>query len=306
MTTHAEQNMIDAAVESATDVADSAPFAAGSSNRYEITIDQSRGGVLARLREAFDLRGLLWMLVQRDIKTRYRQAALGIAWGILVPAATLAIYWFVFGYLLGRLGTGDVPYVLFLFPAMLGWKYFNSAIGRASQSLKRDASILSKIYFPRLLLPVASIISPTIDVLLGGLVLVVILIATDHVPPWTTVFVPGFLLLGAVAAGGLGMGLAAFNAHYRDVQHFLPVVLHLGFFCTPVLYGSDRMPEAFRLLYAFNPMVTVCEGMRWAVLGHDTPLTLAMGLVSTAVAFVMLFGGLWAFMRFERNVVDVL
>ncbi|MGP1273031.1 MAG: ABC transporter permease [Phycisphaerales bacterium] len=288
-----------------------APAASGgATDRHEYVIDQSRGSVWARFREAFSRRGLLLMLIQRDIKVRYRQAVLGIAWAILIPTLSLVIYWVVFG-VLGRLGPDyppydHLPYVMFLFPAMLGYNYFSSSVGRASNSLKTDTTLLSKIYFPRLLLPLSNIISPLIDFALGCIVLMVILLWFRHAPPAQVVLVVPALLLAGVAACGLGMGLAALNAYFRDVQHALPVILQMWFFCSPVLYSADRVPESYRTLYAINPMVTVCESIRFAVIGGTTPLTVPMVLTSVLVAVVMLVVGVAAFMRLEQTVTDVL
>lgn len=272
---------------------------------YTQVIDRNRGSILQRFSEALSRRGLLLMLIQRDIKIRYRQAALGVLWAIMVPAATLGIYWVVFDQL-GRIGPDDLPYVMFLFPAMLGFDYFRSSVGRASGSLKMDAALLSKIYFPRLLLPLSNVISPLVDFALGSLVLVVILIAFQHAPSFEILLVPVFLLLAGIAACGLGMGLSALNAYFRDVQHVLPVMLHLWFFCSPVLYSVERVPEAYRLLYAINPLVTVCEGIRFAVLGGETLLTMPMVAISCGAACVMFVVGVLAFMRLEQTVTDVL
>ncbi len=268
-------------------------------------VDATRRGWRARLSEAMARRELLWMLVRRDISVRYREALLGVAWAVIVPAASLGVYWLVFDVFFDRQST-DHPYVVFLFPAMLAWNYFNSSAGRAAQALVKDSSLLAKVYFPRLLLPVSNVISPLLDTAIGMVVLVGILLAYRYVPGWELLWLPVFGVIGMSAATGMGMLLSSFNAQFKDVQHFLPIMLHLWFFSTPVLYSVSRVPERFQQWYALNPMVLVCEGVRYAVLGGVFPLSASMvaaGLFSTVVILVV---GFVSFMRTEQTITDVL
>lgn len=283
------------------------PLKPGFDRRYECVIERGNDSVLARIREAFVWRDLLLMLVQRDIKVRYRQTLFGVVWAVLVPLLSLMVYWVVFERLLHRGGHDGIAYPLFLFPAMIIWNYFNSSVGRAANALKHDAPILSKIYFPRLLLPCSNVISPFVDYLFGLGILVVILLIFQHPPSLSILTLPAYVALGVIAALGMGLGLSVLNAHYRDVHHFLPIMLQLWFFCSPVLYSSmDLVPERFRLLYAVNPMVTVCEGARSAMLGLPLGVTPGMAAVSVCSALVMFFVGLVTFMRLEQTVTDVL
>ncbi|MEO1534558.1 MAG: ABC transporter permease [Planctomycetota bacterium] len=268
-------------------------------------IDAHRTGWMSRLAEAFSRRELLFMLVRRDISVRYREAVLGVAWAVLIPAATLGVYWFVFDMVFERQAV-DAPYVVFLFPAMLVWNYFNSSVGRASHSLAKDAMLLSKVYFPRILLPVSNVISPLLDMAIGMIVLVFILLVYKYVPGVQLVWVPVFVLMGMAAATGVGMLMAALNAQFKDVQHFLPVLLHLWFFGSPILYPTSRVPERFQLLYSLNPMVTVCEGTRFAVLGTAWPLSTPMVLAGVGTTLVLLVLGFVAFMRTEQTITDTL
>lgn len=268
-------------------------------------IDAKRSGWINRLHEAFGRRELLWMLVRRDVSVRYREAVLGVAWAVLVPAATLGVYWFVFDVVFQR-QADDTPFVVFLFPAMLVWNYYNSSVGRAAHSLAKDAALLSKVYFPRILLPVSNVISPLLDFAIGLIVLVVLLAAYRYAPGVEVLWLPVFVLLAMVAATGMGMLMAALNAQFKDVQHLLPVLLHLWFFGSPVLYPASLVPEQFQVLYALNPMVTVCEGARYAVLGTDWPLSVPMVLASLGSTAALLFVGLAAFMRTEQTITDLL
>ncbi len=286
--------------------ADAAPEIS-TGRRFECVIDPGNDSIFARIREAYIWRDLLLMLVQRDIKVRYRQTIFGIVWAVFIPLMTLGVYWVVFEKLIQRSASNGLAYPIFLFPALIVWNYFASSVGRAANSLKQDASILSKVYFPRLLLPMSSITSPIVDLGFGLAILVVILIIYQHPPGVGVVILPAFFLLAIVAAAGMGMGLAVLNSHFRDVQHFLPVFLQLWFFCSPILYSTtDLVPENMRLLYAINPMVTVCEGARSCLLNEQMLVTPEMALVSCGSASVMFVVGLVTFMRLEQNVTDVI
>ncbi|MCA9273830.1 MAG: ABC transporter permease [Phycisphaerales bacterium] len=276
------------------------------SNRFVRVVDRSNDGMIQRIREAIQWRDLLFMLVQRDIKVRYRQTAFGIIWAVMVPLLTMAVYWVVFDKL-GRMGPDGMPYPLFLFPGMIVFQYFSSSTGRAANSLKQDGALLSKVYFPRLVLPLASITSPLVDFLFGLVILAVILAIYQHPPTLSMLMMPVYLSIAIVSAAGMGMGLSVLNSHFRDVTHFLPVMLHLWFFCSPVLYSTtDRVPEKYWLLYSLNPMVTACEGVRGCLLGQASPVTPGMTLVSCAVAAGLFLCGLVTFMKFEQTVTDVL
>ena len=275
-------------------------------SRFVRVVDRKSDSMFQRIREAFQWRDLLFMLVQRDIKVRYRQTAFGIIWAVMVPLMTMAVYWVVFDKL-GRMGPDGMPYPLFLFPAMIVFQYFNSATGRASNSLKQDSAILAKVYFPRLVLPLASITSPLVDFLFGLVILAVILAIYQHPPTAAMLMMPAYLMIAIVAAAGMGMGLSVLNSHFRDVTHFLPVMLHLWFFCSPVLYSTtDLVPEKYWLLYSLNPMVTACEGVRGCMLGEASPVTPEMALISCTVALGMFVFGLVTFMKLEQTVTDVL
>jgi len=274
--------------------------------RFLRVVDRSNDSMFRRIHEAFQWRDLLFMLVQRDIKVRYRQTVFGIVWAIMVPLMTMAVYWVVFDKL-GRMGPDGMPYPLFLFPGMIVYQYFSSSTGRAANSLKQDSAILAKVYFPRLVLPLASITSPLVDFLFGLVILAVILAIYKHPPTWEILLMPAYLSIAIVSAAGMGMGLSVLNSHFRDVTHFLPVMLHLWFFCSPVLYSTtDLVPEKFWLFFALNPMVTACEGVRSCLLGQPIAVTPEMMLISCSVAVVLFVSGLVTFMKLEQTVTDVL
>lgn len=280
-----------------------AAAATSKAEPVEWVID-ARGGTLRRaLVDAWRSRELLGLLIERDWKVRYRQAALGVAWAVLTPLAFTAVLTVVFG-VLARLGPEHVPYAPFLLAGLLAWNYFNAAVTRCTTALQQGSSLLSRVYFPRLLLPLANLIVPLADWAFGLLALGVILVWYRLAPTAHAVFLPLYALLAIVAALGAGTLLGALNAYYRDVRLALPVVMRLLFFLTPVVYAAERVPEGWRTLYAVNPMVSVIEGIRAGLIGTAPP-TAAMVGVSAASAVVLLVVGVNVFHRLEKTVADV-
>ncbi|MEL7472466.1 MAG: ABC transporter permease [Planctomycetota bacterium] len=280
----------------------------------EVVIDQARGRLSFAMREAMAARELLALMVARDVSVRYRQAALGVAWALFVPLIRLAVFSLFFGFL-GRMGPNDMPqlpYAVFLFSGMVIWDYFNSSLGRAANSLEASQGLLSKVYFPRLLLPLASVISPLVE--LGFMFLVMVGVLAWHhevvTPNWALLsLLPLYALMAVGAALGFGLWLAGFNAHYRDVRQALPVMINMAFFATPVLYPIELVREKFPAwavhLYELNPMVTVVMGFRAGLLGMDPP-GLVTVLSGVGVVVFALATGLLVFNRMEKTVADVL
>lgn len=267
--------------------------------------DAARPRPVFNLPELWQHRELLYLLVSRDIKVRYRQTALGVVWALLGPMLMILVFTFFFG-MLGRLGPDEaVPYAAFLVPGLIIWNYFDSSMGRASNSLSSNQNLISKVYFPRAILPLSNITSPLVDLLFGLLVLVGVMIFFGITPTWRIVLSLPYLVLAGVAALGMGLGLSALNAHYRDVKHILPVLTRTWFFCTPIFYHAGLVPEKWHTLWSVNPMVTVVDGVRWAWLPLEGP-SLAMHVVSIAAALAMLFGGYLVFQKMERTFSDVL
>ena len=262
------------------------------------------GATISSLYELWQARELLWLLVERDVKVHYREAVLGIAWAILTPLLFMVVLTLIFG-VMGRMGPVKHPYPVFLFPAWLTWNYFNSTSNRGANSLMRNSSLITRIYIPRLLFPLANAISPFVDLAIGMVVLSGLLIYYGYYPTWRVVFVPFFLLLAMFCALGVSTLLGALNARYRDIRHVLPVLMRIWFFCTPVIYHIERIPEKWHNLYALNPMVTVMIGLRWCFIGMEPP-TIVM--VTEAIVFIMLllFVGMIVFRYLEKTVTDVL
>lgn len=256
-------------------------------------------------RDIWKYRELLVFMVWRDVTVRYKQTALGISWVVLQPILTLIIFSAVFGLLL-RVPTGDVPYPVFVFTALVPWRYFASALGRGGGSLLANTELVSKVYFPRLIIPLAAVITPLIDLIFSFLALVVLMLGYGYSP--LTVKLPlllVFMLLAILTALAVSLWLSALNVRYRDVTQIIPFIAQLWLYITPVIYAIDLVPESLRPFYSINPMVGVIEGFRWVLLDTPNPDFLAIG-VSVVMIFMLLAGGLVFFSRMEREFGDII
>jgi lipopolysaccharide transport system permease protein len=252
----------------------------------------------------WEYRELLYFQVWRDVKVRYKQTVIGAGWAILQPAMSVALFTMVFGNL-GKIPSDGLPYAVFVYTALLPWTYFSSALSRSGASLVGNANLITKVYFPRLLIPVASVIAPAVDFLFAFVVLLGLIAWFGIVPTWGVLALPLFFVLAMVTALAIGLWLAPLNARYRDVGHTIPFLTQFWMFASPVVYPVSMIPEPWRLVYSLNPMVGVIEGFRWALLGKENPYFLSM-LVSIAVVLVLLAGGIFFFKRMERTLADVI
>ena len=248
-------------------------------------------------------RELLYFLVWRDIKVRYKQTAIGAAWAVLSPLLTVLIFAVVFGKL-AKIPSDGLPYIVFAFAGFLPWTYFAQAFSRSSVSLVGNAHLITKVYFPRLMIPLSAVTTPAVDVCLSLLSLFGLMLWFRVTPTWALLLLPAFLLLAAMIALGMGLWLAPINVRYRDVSHTIPFLVQAWMYCSPVVYPLTLVPEPWRPVYSLNPMVGVIEGFRWSLLGTGTPDALAIAL-SVVVGLVVLVGGLIFFRRMERAVADV-
>lgn len=253
--------------------------------------------------ELWEHRELLYFLVWRDAKVRYKQTVLGAGWAVLQPLLTTAVFALFFGRL-AKMPSDGVPYPLFAFTALVPWTYFATALGSGANSLVGSQHLISKVYFPRLLIPAASVITPVIDFAIAFALLVVMLAWYGFVPPIGVLTLPAFVLLAIASALAASLWFSALNVEYRDVRYVLPFALQFWLFVTPVAYPASLVPERWRALYGVNPMATVVEGFRSAVLG--TPMPGSMTLVSVAVVALALAGGCMYFRRMEGTFADVL
>jgi len=251
-------------------------------------------------------RELLWFLSWRDVLVRYKQTAIGIAWALVRPLLTMLIFTVVFSVVARLPSDGEVPYALLVFTGLLPWFFFASALSETSNSLLANERMITKIYFPRLVIPLSSILVTLVDFIISGLLLLSLFLWFSFYPDWRAVFVPLFGLLGLSAALGPGLLMSALNVKFRDFRYVVPFIVQLGLYISPVGYSSSLVPEPWRLLYSLNPMVGVIDGFRWSLLGGEFDLYWSGFAASLAVNFLLLITGLAYFRRAERSFADVI
>ena len=255
-------------------------------------------------KDLWRFRELLGFLAWRDIKVRYKQTTLGILWALIQPAVTLAVFTFVFGKLAGLPG-GNAPYPLLVLAGLLPWQLFSAAFSNSSGSLVSNTHLISKIYFPRLIVPLSSIAVALIDFVVVLLLLVALCVWWQFVPDWRIIFLPLFILLTLLTALGTGLWLTALTVKYRDFRFVVPFLLQVGLFLSPVGFSSSNLPH-WQLLYSVNPMVGAIDGFRWCLLHGEPALNPGNLAVSVATAGLLLASGLWYFRHTERNFADLI
>jgi lipopolysaccharide transport system permease protein len=268
-----------------------------------VRIEPSHGWVSLKLHELVEYRELLYFLVWRDVKVRYKQTALGASWAIIQPLFTMVVFSVFFGKL-AKIPSDGVPYPVFSFAALVPWTFFAGALTNASNSLVGSSNLLKKVYFPRLTIPIATVLSGLVDFAIAFAMLIGIMAFYGLVPTVNVVWVPFFLLLAVVTSLGVGLWLSALNVQYRDVKYVVPFLTQFWMFATPVAYPSSLLSGPWRAVYALNPMVGVIEGFRWALLGTSTQPG-AVVASSSAAALVLLVTGAFYFRRMERTFADV-
>jgi lipopolysaccharide transport system permease protein len=262
-------------------------------------------------RDLWNFRGLFWFLAWRDILVRYKQTAIGIVWSALRPLLTLAVMAFL-GWLFESELPGDVPRLLLVGAATLPWTFFSTAFSESANSLIANSNLLTKVYFPRLIVPASTIIVCLIDFLIAFAILVVLMVFYQFMPDARILLMPLFLLLALVTALGSGLLIAALNVKYRDFRYIIPFIVQFGLYVSPVafsssdIYTSDRIPEALKFVYALNPMVGVIDGFRWCILGGETTLYLPGFLTSIGISLLMLIAGIRYFRKTERGFADII
>jgi len=266
--------------------------------------EASKGWALPKLRELWEYRELLYFFAWRDIKVRYKQTVMGALWAIIQPFFTMVIFSLFFGRL-ANVPSDGVPYPVFSFTALVPWTFFANALAQASNSLVSNANMIKKIYFPRLALPIATVLAGIIDFAVAFIVLLGIMLFYGLVPTVNIIWLPFFALLALVTSLGVSLWLAVMNVQFRDVRYTVPFLTQAWLFMTPIAYPSSLLSEPWRTLYGLNPMAGVVEGFRWALLGTDTAPG-KMIIVSSMVALILLIGGAFYFRRMEESFADVL
>ena len=277
----------------------------GTASGLVTVIQPSRGWVPVKFRELWEYRQVLYFLVWRDIKVRYRQTLIGATWAVVQPFMTMVVFT-AFFWRLARMPSDGIPYPLFAFAALVPWTFFASGLTQGANSLVASGQLITKVYFPRLLVPTARVLSGLPDLALSFVVLVAMIWWYGRLQgPTMLLWVPLLVLLALATALGIALWLSALNVKYRDVQHVVPFLTQLWLFATPIAYPSSLMAERWRAVYALNPMVGVVEGFRWALLGGGSPPGLMVG-ASALAALLILVSGAFFFRRVERTFADLI
>jgi homopolymeric O-antigen transport system permease protein len=257
------------------------------------------------LREVWAFRELLGFLVKRDVKVRYRQTVLGPLWAVIQPLMSMIVFTVIFGHLANIPSEYGVPYPVFVFTGLLPWLYFSSALTACSASVVGNQTLVTKVYFPRLIIPIAAILVPLVDFAIAFLILIAMMAVYGMHPHWHAVFFPIFLLVALTTSLGVGLWLSALNVRFRDIAYGVPFLIQIWLYTSPVIYPVSIIPPRFRWVIALNPMVGVIDGFRWIVLGRGVP-AYSVFLTSGAVATLLVISGLMYFKRVERLFADVI
>ncbi|MBE8233263.1 MAG: ABC transporter permease [Endozoicomonadaceae bacterium] len=257
-------------------------------------------------RELWDYRDLFYFLAWRDFKVRYKQTIIGVTWAILRPLLTMLVFTIVFGKIAKLPTEGDAPYAIMVFSAMLPWYFFSSVFQESSQSLISNASMLSKVYFPRIIIPTTSLFVNGIDFLASCFILLIVMAWYQYLPSIRIFFIPLFLLLVVLASLGVSLWISALNVKYRDFRYIVPFIIQFGLFISPVGFSSSIVSDQWRFIYSLNPMVGVIDGFRWAILGGDIQLYMKGFIISVALSISIFFSGVLFFQRMERKFADII
>src|SRR5437773_282595 len=250
-------------------------------------------------------RELFLILAWRDISVRYKQTIIGVAWAVIRPFLTMVVFTVIFGRIAG-LPSNGIPYALMVFAAMLPWSLFSSALGEASNSLIGNERLISKVYFPRLIIPTATVVTAFVDFIISFLILLGLFAYYRFAPGWNILFLPLFVLLALLASLGPGLWITALNVKYRDFRYVIPFLVQFGLYVSPVGFNSSVIPEKWRLLYSLNPLVGVIDGFRWSILGATSPIYFPSFVSSIAVIAGFLWLGIGRFRKMEKTFADLI
>jgi lipopolysaccharide transport system permease protein len=256
-------------------------------------------------RDLWQYRELFRVLAWRDVAVRYKQTVIGVAWAVIRPFLTMIVFTIIFGKLANLPSDGTTPYAIMVFAGMLPWTFFSSALSDASNSLVGNANLISKVYFPRLIVPMAAVGVAFVDFTINFVMMVALMIWYRFLPGWHIVLLPGFVVLALLAGLGPSLWLTALNVKYRDVRYTIPFLVQLGLYASPVGYSSDIVPQQWRLLYSLNPIVGVIDGFRWCILGGQSQLYLPGFLLSLVVTVFFLWLGIRQFRKMEKGFADL-
>ena len=251
-------------------------------------------------------RELFLILAWRDISVRYKQTIIGILWAIIRPFLMMVVFTVIFGRIAKLPSDGSAPYALMVFAAMLPWSLFSNALSESSNSLISNANLIGKVYFPRLIIPAATLVTAFIDFLISFIILIGMMVYYQFAPGWHLLLLPFFIILALLASLGPGLWITALNVKYRDFRYIIPFVVQFGLYVSPVGFSSKVVPEQWRLLYSLNPMVGVIEGFRWCILGGNSPIYIHGFLLSLAIIVFFIWLGVTRFRKMERTFADLI
>lgn len=268
-----------------------------------VRTDAAQNSLGLNVRELWSYRELIYFFVWRDIKVRYKQSVIGVGWAVIQPVMIMVVFSLLFGRL-ARLPSDEIPHPIFYFSALVPWLYFANSLAQVTSSIVGQQTLVKKVYFPRLVLPIVAVVSGLVDLALASVVLAGLALFYGMVPSWTLLVLPAYVLLAMMTALALGLWLAPLNAIYRDVRHAIPFVIQIWMFASPVVYSSTLVPEPWRWLYRLNPLAGTIEGFRWIVTGRGIPFDGPM-LASAIIVLLVGITGLVYFRRTESTIVDV-
>lgn len=256
-------------------------------------------------KDLWNYRELFYFLAWRDILVRYKQTAVGVTWALIRPLMTMMVLSVVFGRL-AKMPSEGVPYPILVFSALLPWHFFSNSFSGSSNSLIANTNLISKVYFPRLVIPVSSVVVSFVDFLISGVILFGLMAWYDFWPSWRVIFLPFLILIVFSASTGAGLWIAAMNVKYRDFRYVVPFIVQFGIYISPVGFSSSVIPEKWSLIYSMNPMVGVIDGFRWAILGKNIEFYNYGFFISLCLVFLILIGGLWFFRKTEKTLADII
>jgi lipopolysaccharide transport system permease protein len=268
-----------------------------------IRIAPTKGWTELKLKELWEFRGLLYFLTWRDIKVRYKQTIFGAAWAVIQPFFTMIVFSLFFGRL-AKIPSDNIPYPIFAYAALVPWTFFANGLSQASNSLVTSGNIIKKIYFPRLAIPIATVVSGVVDFFIAFIVLILMMLYYGFIPTLNIIWLPFFFGMTFITSLGVSLWLSAMNVQFRDIRYVIPFLTQFWLFSTPIAYPSSLLPEPWRTIYGINPMVGVVEGFRWALLGTETAPGKII-IVSLFFAVFLLIGGAYYFRRLEKTFADV-
>jgi lipopolysaccharide transport system permease protein len=275
-------------------------------NQYRIIIEPNRSeknywSDIWRYRELF------YILSWRDLKVRYKQTAIGLIWAILRPLLTMIVFTIIFGRVAGMKSEGNAPYSIMVFAGLLPWQFFSTAFSTASESLVTNSNLLSKVYFPRIIVPTSSIITSFVDFLISFVILFALMLYYKYIPSWQILFLPFFIVLTFLQSFGFGIYLAALNVKFRDFRYIIPFIVQFGLYISPIGFSSSLIPEKWRFLYYLNPMVSVIDGFRWCIIGNGptNPFT-PYFILSISITILILVYSIYKFRKMEKTFADLI